>query len=460
MANALARSCPQPGCDPVSFRDAVKVWAMIGWLSFGGPAGQIALMHRELVEKRRWINEERFLHALNYCMLLPGPEAQQLACYIGWLMHRTKGGVAAGLLFVLPGFIAILILSILYAIFLEVPAISGLFFGLKAAVFAVVVEAVVRIGKRAIQSRIHWAIAGLAFVCIFFLAVPFPWVIAGAAALGLSTRRFLPQRTGHESLGSVSDFGPSVIETMAQRGELGHTAVSSGRAIRVVVIMGLIWAFPIALCAWLLGAGSVWVDQGVFFSQTAVVTFGGAYAVLAYIGQRAVENYGWLLPGEMLDGLGLAETTPGPLIMVVQFVGFLGAYRNSGPLDPLVAGCLGATVTVWVTFAPCFLWIFLGAPYVEALRGNKAIHAALSAITAAVVGVILNLSLWFGLHVLFGHVSERHLGPIRLYVPDWATFHPAALLWMGVAVLTLFYLRWGLPKTLLICAVGALLWRL
>ncbi|NUN16604.1 MAG: chromate efflux transporter [Myxococcales bacterium] len=444
----------------VSFRDAVKVWAMIGWLSFGGPAGQIALMHRELVEKRRWIDEGRFLHALNYCMLLPGPEAQQLATYIGWLMHRTKGGITAGLLFVLPGFIAILALSILYATLREVPAISGLFFGLKAAVFALVVEAVLRIGKRAIKSRIQWFIAATAFVAIFFLEVPFPWVIIVAAISGLLAQRLLPAHSGHKPTEVNSDHGPSIIDTMAQQGQLEHTVPSARRTFRVIATVTAIWVLPIVLCAWFWGTQSVWVTQGIFFSQTAVVTFGGAYAVLAYVAQRAVDTYGWLLPGEMLDGLGLAETTPGPLIMVVQFVGFLGAYRHPGTLDPLVAGCLGSLVTVWVTFAPCFLWIFVGAPYIEALRGNKALNAALSAITAAVVGVILNLSVWFGLHVLFHHLSESHVGPIRLYVPSWPTFDPAAFVLTLLAVIVIFRLRWSLPKTLLACALCGLAWTL
>ncbi|MCA9532106.1 MAG: chromate efflux transporter [Myxococcales bacterium] len=444
----------------VTFGEAVRVWAKIGLLSFGGPAGQVALMHKELVERRKWVDEERFLHALNYCMLLPGPEAQQLATYIGWLLHKTRGGLAAGLLFVLPGFVAILGLSVLYAGFRELPAVDAVFFGLKAAVLAVVVEAVLRIGKRALKSRAMVAVAALAFVAIFFFDVPFPAVVLGAGTLGLVGSRVRPGAFPEPA--KVVAGGPhhTVIDRMAASGELGHTQPSRARALRVVAVCGLLWAAPVVALALALGAESVFVQEGVFFSKAAVVTFGGAYAVLAYIAQRAVETYGWLQPGEMLDGLGLAETTPGPLIMVVQFVGFLGAYRHPGLLPPMLAGVLGSVVTVWVTFVPCFLWIFLGAPYIEALRGNRGLHAGLSAITAAVVGVILNLSLWFGLHVVFAQVDERHFGPLRLFVPALGSLDAAAAVLAGGAMLAMLRFHVSLPKTLAACAALGLVWKL
>jgi len=444
----------------ISFPQAVRVWARIGLLSFGGPAGQVALMHKELVEERKWIDEERFLHALNYCMLLPGPEAQQLATYIGWLLHKTRGGLAAGLLFVLPGFVSILALSLLYAGFRELPAIAALFFGLKAAVLAVVVEAVLRVGKRALKTRLMVALAAFAFVAIFFFDVPFPIVVLSAAAFGLIGIRLFPGAFPSATQKKAASEHQTVIDRMAEAGELGHTLPSARRAVLVLLICSALWLAPFALFGALFGADSVFVQEGVFFSKAAMVTFGGAYAVLAYIAQRAVETYGWLQPGEMVDGLGLAETTPGPLIMVVQFVGFLGAFRHPGALPPFLAGVLGSVVTVWVTFVPCFLWIFLGAPYIEALRGNRSLHAALSAITAAVVGVILNLSLWFGLHVVFGQVSEEHVGVLRLYVPDAASLDPAALALAALSMLAMFRFHLGLPKTLAASAALGLLWKL
>jgi chromate transporter len=434
------------------------VWAKIGLLSFGGPAGQIALMHKELVEERRWIDEERFLHALNYCTLLPGPEAQQLATYIGWLMHRTIGGLVAGLFFVLPGFVAMLALSVLYAELGDLEIVTALFFGLKAAVLAIVVEAVIRIGRRALKSKLLVGVAVAAFVAIFFFEVPFPLVVLGAAIIGLAGQRLVGGSTGAART-KADDGGPSVIDRMAERGELGHTRPSFARAARTVVVCLLLWFGPIAALA-LLGANPIYVEEGLFFSQTAVVTFGGAYAVLAYIGQRAVESYGWLAPGEMLDGLGLAETTPGPLIMVVQFVGFLGAYRHPGDLPPLLAGTLGATVTVWVTFVPCFLFIFAGAPYVEKLRQNRWLGAALAAITAAVVGVISNLSIWFAAHTLFGVVDERHVGPLRLLVPDLATVDFAAVVLAAGAMVATLRFKVGVLPVLAACAALGILWKL
>jgi len=443
----------------VSFAEALRVWARIGFLSFGGPAGQVALMHKELVERRRWIDEERFLHALNYCMLLPGPEAQQLATYIGWLMHKTRGGIAAGILFVLPGFVAILGLSALYAGFRELPAVAALFFGLKAAVLAVVVEAVLRVGKRALKNRLMVAVAAAAFVGIFFFRVPFPLVVLSAGLFGLVGMRVVPSAFPEPAKINVGVLQTTVIERMAAAGELSHTRPSAARSLRVLAVCLGLWVLPILGLLVGFGRESVFVQQAVFFSKAAVVTFGGAYAVLAYIAQRAVETYGWLRPGEMLDGLGLAETTPGPLILVVQFVGFLGAYRNPGALPPMLAGLAGALVTVWVTFVPCFLWIFVGAPYVEALRGNRSLHAALSCITAAVVGVILNLSIWFGLHVIFRQLGELQLGPIRLLVPVLASVDAASAVLAILAMLAMFRFKLGVPKTLAVSALLGVAWK-
>jgi chromate transporter len=444
----------------VPFGEALRVWAKIGLLSFGGPAGQVALMHQELVERRKWIDEGRFLHALNYCMLLPGPEAQQLATYIGWLMHRTKGGLAAGLLFVLPGFVAILALSMLYAGFRELPAIAALFFGLKAAVLAVVVEAVLRIGKRSLKTRLMLGVAVLAFVAIFAFDAAFPLVVLAAGLLGLVGSRAWPSAFPAPTPVAAQAEHETVIDRMAAAGELEHTQPSRTRAVKILITCLLLWAVPILGLGLALGVDSVFVTEGVFFSKAAVVTFGGAYAVLAYIAQRAVETYGWLQPGEMLDGLGLAETTPGPLIMVVQFVGFLGAYRNPGSLPPLLAGVFGSLITVWVTFVPCFLWIFLGAPYIEALRSNRSLHAALSTITAAVVGVVLNLSLWFALHVVFAEVDERHVGPLRLLVPNLATLDVVAAVLASAAMIAMLRFHLSLAKTLAASAVLGMLWKL
>ncbi|MET0342681.1 MAG: chromate efflux transporter [Polyangiales bacterium] len=444
----------------VPFSEAMRVWARIGLLSFGGPAGQIALMHRELVERRAWIDEPRFLHALNYCMLLPGPEATQLATYIGWLLHKTRGGVIAGLFFVLPGFLAILALSILYAELRAVPAVAALFFGLKAAVLAVVVEAVLRIGRRALTRRALVGVAALAFVGIFFFDVPFPLVVVGAGTLGLLGARLGLVAPRAPAALATAGVHASVIDRMAAEGALAHTQPSLVRALRVLAVCGALWAVPVAVLALAFGSDSVFVRQARLFSQAAVVTFGGAYAVLAYIAQQAVETYGWLSAGEMLDGLGLAETTPGPLIMVVQFVGFLGAHRTAGVLSPLAAGVLGSLITVWVTFVPCFLWIFLGAPYIEALRGNRALHAALSAITAAVVGVILNLSVWFGLHVVFRTVHEVHHGPLRLLVPELASIDFAAAALAAAAMLAMLRFKVGVGITLAASALLGMAWQL
>jgi chromate transporter len=455
---------PEPSDSPtpprVSFAAAVRVWAKIGLLSFGGPAGQVALMHAELVERRRWIDESRFLHALNYCMLLPGPVAQQLAVYIGWLMHRTIGGLVAGVLFVLPGFVAILALSMLYAGYRDLPAISAIFFGLKAAVLAIVIEALLRIGRRALGNRAMVGIAVLAFVAISGFGVPFPIVVLGAAVLGWVGSRVRPDVFGAPPKEAKDGGTQTVIDAMADAGQLAHTVPSTARALRVLLVCAALWAIPLAVLASVFGSDSVFVREGLFFSQAAVVTFGGAYAVLAYIAQRAVEVYGWLRPGEMLDGLGLAETTPGPLIMVVQFVGFLGAFRNPGYMSPMLAGVVGSLVTVWVTFVPCFLWIFLGAPYIEKLRSNRSLRGALSAITAAVVGVIANLTVWFGLHVAFREVHELRAGPLRLLVPTPSSIDVAAVVLAAIATLAIFRFRLGLPKTLALCAALGAAWKL
>ncbi|HVR98547.1 MAG TPA: chromate efflux transporter [Thermoanaerobaculia bacterium] len=428
------------------FSEGIRVWTRVALQSFGGPAGQIAVMHRILVEEKRWVSEERFLHALNYCMLLPGPEAQQLATYVGWLLHRTPGGLVAGTLFVLPGLVAILALSILYVTYRQVGFVQGLFFGLKPAVMAVVVEAVFRIGRRALKNEVLAGLAAAAFVAIFFLEVPFPWIVLGAGAVGFLGGRVRPDLFLPASADATSD----VLSA--------HVRPSARRALKILTICLLLWLLPLLGLGAAFGGDSVFVEEGIFFSKMAVVTFGGAYAVLAYVGQAAVETHGWLAPGEMLDGLGLAETTPGPLIMVLQFVGFLGAYRNPGGLAPLAAGVLGSLVTVWVTFVPCFLWIFLGAPYIERLRGNRALASALAGITAAVVGVILNLAVWFSLHTLFGEVGETHRFGMRLMVPDWRTLDLAALAIAVFAFLALFRWKLGMGKTLAASAAAGVVW--
>lgn len=414
------------GVAEVPFRDAVRVWLKIGFLSFGGPAGQIAMMHRILVDEKRWIGEARYLHALNYCMLLPGPEAQQLATYVGWLLHRTWGGLVAGILFVLPGALVMLALSVVYVLYSHLPLIDALFFGIKAAVLAIVVEAVLRIGKRALGNQAMYAIAASAFIAIFFFSVPFPLIVLAAALIGFLGAQFDPDRFVIIRRHGGSD-GDAVADAALDSGRLDHTRPSLGRALRVVAICLPLWFGPTILTLLVLGGEDTFTQIGWFFSKLAVVTFGGAYAVLAYMAQQAVEAYGWLAPGEMLDGLGLAETTPGPLIMVVQFVGYLAAFRNPGVLDPLTAGVIGAALATWVTFVPCFLWIFLGAPYIEKLRDNQNLSATLSGITAAVVGVVLNLAVWFGMHVVFRDVGTLEVGPASIPLASLSTMDYTAL---------------------------------
>ncbi len=377
------------------FREAFAFWLKLGFISFGGPTGQIAIMHDELVERRRWIGEAQFLHGLNFCMLLPGPEAQQLAIYIGWLLHRTLGGLAAGILFVLPSAFLLWLLSYIYVVHGSVPWIAAIFEGLKPAVLAIVADAILRIGKRALKTPFLWTLSALAFVAIFFFKVPFPVIIFAAAALGFAMqstpwRHWVVAGAGGHGTGSEGELLPSAI----------HGGNRLARAIRVLLIGCALWFGPILLLAAMLGKDHTVAREGVFFSKAAMVTFGGAYAVLPYVAQQAVENYHWLAPQQMLDGLALAETTPGPLIMVVQFVGFLGGWNHPGALSPLVAATLGAAVTTWCTFVPCFLWIFLGAPYIESMRQSAALRGALTAITAAVVGVVLNLAVWFAGGVL------------------------------------------------------------
>ncbi len=442
----------------VSLGEATRVWAKIGWLGFGGPAGQIALMHRELVEKRRWISDERFLYALSYCMLLPGPEAQQLAIYIGWLMHRMRGGVIAGALFVIPGMIVIGVLSWLYATYAHLPAVAAVFFGIKAAILAIVAEAVLRVGKRALKNRVMVAIAAAAFVAIYFFKVPFPLVVLVAALIGIVGRLWRPESFPAPATAAKLAEGDYLIDQKIARGELTHTARSLRRSILVSIVCLALWFAPILAVATIFGPHSIFAQQGAFFGEAAIVTFGGAYAVLAYIAQRAVEGYGWLTAGEMVDGLALAETTPGPLIMVVQYVAFLAAFRHPGGLDPYTAGVLGSLLTTWVTFMPCYLWIFAGAPYVEALRGNRALHAALTAIMAAVVGVILNLSVWFAVHTVFHSVDARHYGPLHLDVPAWSSLDIAALV-LGIgALVAMLRFKIGMGWTLLGSAVLGAAW--
>jgi chromate transporter len=400
--------------DLVPLGQAVRYWAKLGFINFGGPAGQIAIMHEELVDKKRWISNNRFLHALNYCMLLPGPEAQQLAIYIGWLLNGTWGGILAGIMFVIPGFLLILGLSWTYAVHGDISWISAVFYGLQAAVIGIVAAAVIRVGSKALKHPALLGIAASAFIAIFFLKVPFPLIVASAALIGLVGGRLAP-----------NVFKPSAHADPTEEDTLISDAVDERKPHRLglkslkVLLVGLvIWWGPLLFVMTIRGTNDTLSREAVFFSQAAMVTFGGAYAVLAYINQAAVQHFGWLQPGEMVTGLGLAESTPGPLIMVTEFVGFLGGYHFPGGLDPVLAGVLGATVTTWATFAPCFLWIFLGAPYIERLRGNKALNSALSAVTAAVVGVILNLAVTFGIAALFENIRQGELLQVTFPVPS------------------------------------------
>ncbi|WP_237216325.1 chromate efflux transporter [Falsiroseomonas oryziterrae] len=429
----------QPGFP--SFWDAVRVWWRIGLLSFGGPAAQIALMHRELVEERRWVSDARFLHALNFCMLLPGPEAQQLATYLGWLMHGVRGGLAAGLLFILPGVVVMMALSLIYATLGAVPVVAALFFGLKCAVLVLVVEALLRVARRALNGALPWFVAVAAFLALFAFAVPFPVVVLAAALIGYA----LPQAFAASGHGAAKNEAPALLDAVLAA-DPGRSERMARLARRAGLVALLLWVWPVAL----LTDVRLFGDIAWFFSKMAVVTFGGAYAVLAYVAQEAVESYRWLTAQEMLAGLGLAETTPGPLILVLQFVGFLAAYREAGVLG----GFAGALLTVWVTFAPCFAWIFLGAPYVERLHDAPRLKGALAGVTAAVVGVIANLALWFGLRVVFSRVEPTAVGPLTLGLPDPLSMVPDALALTALAAVCLFVLKLGVVRTLGVTAAA------
>jgi chromate transporter len=430
----------QPAVSTPEFSDLLPVFARIGCLSFGGPAGQIALMHSEVVEKHRWVDEEQYLHALNFCHLLPGPEAQQLATWIGWRLHGLKGGLAAGLLFVIPGALLMLMLSALYALAANLDWFAALFLGIKAAVLAIVAQALIRIGGRALNTRFKQALALAAFLGLFLFDLPFPLVVLGAGALGMFVAAYRPAWLA---------LKPAAGEAQAPR----PSFLAMGRTI---LLWGTIWALPLALVLATLGQDHVLWDIGLFFSQLAIVTFGGAYAVLAYMAQEAVQTFGWLQPGEMADGLGLAETTPGPLILVTQHVGFLAAFRAPEPFSPIAAGIIGAGLTTWVTFAPCFLWIFSFAPWIERLQQATRLKGGLAALTAAVVGVIANLSVWFALHVLFARVTNITIGPLRIQWPDLASFEWRAGVLSVAAALMLLALRWSILRTLAVLAVAGL----
>ena len=455
-----ARTAPEPGVPgkPAAhasrppfptLAEATRTWARIALLSFGGPAGQIAVMHRILVEEKRWIGDGRFLHALNFCMLLPGPEAQQLATYIGWLLHGTRGGLIAGALFVLPGMVAIMALSWLYALYGDVGLVEALFFGLKAAILAIVLQALVRIGRRALRHNAMRLIAALSFVAIFAFDAPFPLIVLTAGVIGYlgartGLRAFAPAG-GHGSVGGVhvDDAETLLGEEMAEM-----PAAARRGALMAGAAALILWLLPVAVLVLVLGQGNVFAQIALFFSKMAVVTFGGAYAVLAYVAQEAVGTYGWLRPGEMLDGLGMAETTPGPLIMVLQFVGFLGAFRDAGWESALLAGTLGGLLTTWVTFAPCFAFIFLGAPYMERLRANRALSAALTAVTASVVGVILNLAIWFAVHVIWREVRRIEAGPLSMELPVPGSIDWIAAVLSVLALVAVFRLKLGMTTVL------------
>jgi len=442
-ASAVKRADAAHG---VGFGEAFRVWLRVAALSFGGPAGQIAVMHRILVDEKHWISESRFLHALNYCMLLPGPEAQQLATYVGWLMHRTAGGIMAGGLFVLPGIIAIMGLSYIYAAYGHVWYIEALFFGLKAAVLAIVLQALVRVGRRALRNRVMLAFAAIAFVAIFFFAVPFPIIIIAAGVIGfVGARSGRPEFTGAEHAGAGKS---AAVESLLGEDVPDHARPDIARALRVGLLWLALWLVPVAALLIALGPASTFSEIALFFSKMAMVTFGGAYAVLAYVAQQAVEHYQWLRPQEMLDGLGMAETTPGPLIMVLQFVGFMAAYRDPGTLPPMLAATLGGLLATWVTFTPCFLWIFVGAPYIETLRGNKGLAGALTAITAAVVGVILNLSIWFALHTLFRQTTPVRSFGLSFDMPIFSSIEVPALLLSIAAATAIFRFNLGMLTVL------------
>ncbi len=449
----------------ITLKDLTRLFSKIGLISFGGPAGQIALMHEEVVEKHRWVSEDEYLQALNLCHLLPGPEAQQLAAWIGWRLHGTLGGLIAGLLFVLPGALVMLGLSALYVLAFQVSWLAGIFLGIKAAVLAIVAQALIRIAGRALNTRAKQAMAVLSFVLLFLFSAPFPLVILGAGAIGALIARRSPELLGIKS--APLSVSPEPVEgrivqesgastSSAQTVEELRPPSLLTHILKTIFIWGSIWAAPMVLIYTTLGPDHVLWDIGAFFSQLAVVTFGGAYAVLAYMAQEAVTGFAWLNAGEMADGLGLAETTPGPLILVTQFVGFLAGFRSPAPFDAWTAGILAAMLTTWVTFAPCFLWIFALAPAMDRLRGIAWLQGSLSMITAAVVGVIANLSLWFALHVLFREVGQLHFGPARIYWPEWSSFDWRTLVIGAGAAVLLFRFKWNIIKTLAVAAVAGM----
>ena len=445
----------------VPFGEAMKVWARVAALSFGGPAGQIAVMHRIVVEEKKWIGENRFLQALNYCTLLPGPEAQQLATYIGWLMHKTKGGLFAGTLFVLPGLLAIMALSWIYVLLGKLTIVEGLFFGLKAAVLVIVIEAVLRVGKRALRNNTMRGLAAVAFVALFFYDVPFPVIIFGAGLIGyIGGRAGLPAFLAGGGHGKVGATQVADADSLLGEETPEHARPNLRWSLKITAIFLTLWLGPVLALYLGLGGGNVFTKIAIFFSEMAVVTFGGAYAVLAYVAQQAVDNYHWVKPGEMLDGLGMAETTPGPLIMVTQFVGFLAAWREPGGLHPLLAATLGGLLTTWVTFTPCFLWIFFGAPFVEALRANKALGAALGAVTAAVVGVILNLAVWFALHVLFAKQVPVHFLGASVDLPVLASANWPAIALAVASAIAVFRFKVGMIPVLLASSIAGMIYAL
>ncbi len=440
---------------PVPFRSAFMYWLRLGFINFGGPAGQIAIMHDELVDKKRWIGNNRFLHALNYCMLLPGPEAQQLAIYIGWLLNGTLGGIVAGVFFVLPAFVFILGLSWTFVAHGDVGWVAAVFYGLKAVVVGIVAAALIRVGSRALKNGLLVAVAAAAFVAIFFLRVPFPLIVLGAALVGLAGARVRPQLFSGAGISEESDDDSVIGDAEATR-----KARPTTKRAAIVFLTGLaVWWGPLLGVLLLRGTDDTLSREALFFSQAALVTFGGAYAVLAYINQAAVDYFGWLQPGEMVTGLGLAESTPGPLILVAEFVGFVAAYRFPGGLDPTLAGTLGAAVTVWATFAPCFLWIFLGAPYIERLRGNRTLDAALSTITAAVVGVILNLAVGFGIVALFASVSQATLASMTFPSPQLSSIDVFAALLAVAAFVGMWRYRWNVVWIVTGGALAGLIYR-
>lgn len=452
IGDVTVAETPRHSHDVIPLREATKAWFAISLQTFGGPAGQIAVMQRTLVDEKRWIGQQRFLFALSYCTLLPGPEAQQLATYVGWLLNGVKGALIAGILFILPGVVALLALSGIYVAFGDTTLVESLFLGLAPAVIAIVIQAVIRVAKKGLG---HPALIGLAvasFVALTFFAVPFPVVVGFAALIGWALGKAIPDLTKPKT--AAADDGPAPLIS----DDALHTERPSGRRATVILCIGLVlWFAPVAVAALLFGRSSIFVDQGLFFSGAAVVTFGGAYAVLAYVAQQAVNVYGWLAPGEMVRGLALAETTPGPLIMVVQFVAFVGAYRAPGDLNPWVAALLASLLVTWVTFVPCFLFILLGAPYVERLRGNRTLSTALTGITASVVGVIASLAVFFALHTLFDDTTRITTGPLNFEVPVLDSIQWAAVAITALGCTLIFWRDWSVLRTLGICALTGIL---